>query len=168
MVQALAPDRADHALHVGPLPWRSRSREYFLNLHVLYLLSESIAENLIAIAEQIAGNLIKRKGLAQLVSRPFRGGMRGDIEVHHPTPVMRQHQKHVQHRNRIVGTVKKSTDTRFLTRLFRKVSHVCEGGLRSRTMYLATLVSLIWMPSLSNSPWMWRRPKADFRGSSCG
>jgi hypothetical protein len=22
MVQALAPDRTDHALHVGPLPWR--------------------------------------------------------------------------------------------------------------------------------------------------
>jgi hypothetical protein len=41
--------------------------------------------------------LIKRKGLAQVLCRPFRGVMRGDVKVHHPTAVMRQHQKHVSH-----------------------------------------------------------------------
>lgn len=76
---------------------KKKATPYFLNLHVLYLLSEGIAENLIAIAEQIARDLIKRKSLAQLLRRSFRGGMRGDIKVHHPTPVVRQHQKHVQH-----------------------------------------------------------------------
>src|SRR6266853_3165773 len=97
MVQTLASNRADHALYVGPLPRRSRSGEHFLNLHVLYLLSEGVADNLIAIAQQIARDLIKRKCLAQLLCRPFRRGMRGDIKVDYPTAVMRQHQKHVQH-----------------------------------------------------------------------
>src|SRR5713101_1752683 len=97
MVQTLAPNGTYHALHVGPLPRRSRSREHFLSVHVLYLLSESVAENLIAIAEQIARDLIKRKCFAQLLCRPFRRGMRGDIKMDYPAPVMRQHQKHVQH-----------------------------------------------------------------------
>src|SRR5712691_8568527 len=97
MVQTLAPNGTDHALHVSPLPRRSRSREHFLNLHVSYLLSEGVAENLIAIAEQIARDFIERKCLAQLLCRPFRRGMRGDIKVDHAAPVMRQHQKHVQH-----------------------------------------------------------------------
>lgn len=61
MVQTLAPNGTDHALHVAPLPRRSRRREYFLNLHVLYLPSEGFAENLIAVAEQKARDLIKRK-----------------------------------------------------------------------------------------------------------
>src|SRR5258706_16290389 len=88
MVQTLASNRADHALYVGPLPRRPGSGEHFLNLHVPYLLSEGVAENLIAIAEQIARDLIKRKCLAQLLCRPFRRGMRGDIKVDYPTAVM--------------------------------------------------------------------------------
>jgi hypothetical protein len=57
-----------------------------------------------------------------------------------------------------VGTVKKSTETNVLAWLLKKVRHVCEGGLRCRTMYLATLVSLMVMPNLSSSPWMWGAP----------
>src|SRR5215472_10400012 len=59
---------------------------------------------------------------------------------------------------RIVGTLKKSTETNVLAWLFRKVRQVCEGGLRRRTMYLATLVSPMVMPNLSSSPWMWGAP----------
>src|SRR5215475_12855404 len=59
---------------------------------------------------------------------------------------------------RIVGTLKKSTETNVLAWLFRKVRQVCEGGLRCRTMYLATLVSPMVMPNLSSSPWMWGAP----------
>jgi hypothetical protein len=77
MVQTLASNGTDHALHVGPLPRRSRSGEYFPNLHAPYLLSEDVAENLIAIAEQVSRDLIKRKCLAQLLCCPFRRGMLG-------------------------------------------------------------------------------------------
>ena len=49
------------SLSNAPWMWRSRSRKYFRNLHVLYLLSKGVAENLIVVAEQIARDLIKRK-----------------------------------------------------------------------------------------------------------
>jgi hypothetical protein len=61
----------------------------FFDLHVLHLLSERGAEDLIAIAEQIPRDFIKRKCLAQLLCRPFRRGMRGDIKMNHPTSVVR-------------------------------------------------------------------------------
>jgi hypothetical protein len=45
--------------------------------------------------------------------------------------------------------VKKSTETKSLTWFSRKVRQDCEGGVWRRPMYLATLVSPIWIPSLS-------------------
>jgi hypothetical protein len=59
----------------------------------MYPCSESVTENPVAIAEQIARDSIKWKCLAQLLCRPFGRRVRGDIEVEHPTPVMRQYQK---------------------------------------------------------------------------
>jgi len=50
--------------------------------------------------------------------------------------------------NRIVGTVKKSTDTIVFKWFSRKVRQVCEGGLRRRTIYLLTLVWPMSMPSI--------------------
>jgi len=94
-----------------------------------------------AIAEQIARDLIKRKGLAQLLCRPFRGGMRGYIKMHDPTPVMPQHQKHVQHLESDGRYGKEVDRHQILTWLSRNVRQVCEGGLRRRTMYLATVIS---------------------------
>ena len=44
-------------------------------------------------------------------------------------PAMRQYQEHVRTWNRIVGTVKKSTETMDFTWLSRKVRQVWEGGL---------------------------------------
>src|SRR5258708_17265692 len=115
MIEAIAPNGTDHALHVGPPPRRSRSREHFLNVHVLYLLPEGVAENPVAIAEQIARGLIERKCFAQLLCRPFRRGVRGDIKVDHPAPVMANTRNTYSTWNRIVGTVKKSMETRFWT-----------------------------------------------------
>src|SRR5215813_8471408 len=50
--------------------------------------------------------------------------------------------------NRIVGTVKKSTETMVFTWLSRKVFQVWDGGLRRHTRYLLTLVSPMSIPSL--------------------
>jgi hypothetical protein len=50
--------------------------------------------------------------------------------------------------------VKKSTEDQIFTWLLGKVRQVCEGGLWCRTTYLATVVSPMSMPSLSNSPRM--------------
>src|SRR5258708_21118546 len=62
----------------------------------------------------------------------------------------------------MVGTVKKSIETVVFTWFSRKVRHVCEGGLRRRTMYLLTLVSPTSMPSLRSSPWMRGAPQSGF------
>src|ERR1700730_11858234 len=62
----------------------------------------------------------------------------------------------------MVGTVKKSTETKSLTWFSRKVRQVCEGGVWRRPMYLATLVSPIEMPSLSSSPWIRGAPHNGF------
>ena len=40
----------------------------------------------------------------------------------------------------MVGTVKKSTEARFVRLFVTKAFQVCEGGLFRRNMYLATLV----------------------------
>ena len=95
-----------------------------------------------------------------------------DSEMNNPTPMVCQNQKHVKDLNRIVGTVKKSTDTKLFTWLSRNVLHVCDGGLLRRTMYLLTLVSPISIPSFSSSPWIFGAPQIGFwrlivRISSC-
>src|SRR5262245_17826148 len=41
MIQALAPNRADHPLDVSSLPGRSRCREHLFDTHRLHLASQS-------------------------------------------------------------------------------------------------------------------------------
>src|SRR5713226_3465 len=62
-------------------------------------------------------------------------------------------------RNVDVGTTKKSVDTKSVMWFFRKVFQVWDGGLRLWTMYLATAVWEIAIPSLSNSPWIRGAPQ---------
>src|SRR5205807_2674088 len=69
-------------------------------------------------------------------------------------------------RNVEVGTAKKSVDTKSVMWFFRKVFQVWDGGLRLWTMYLATAVWEIAIPSLSNSPWIRVLPSVDWQGSS--
>jgi hypothetical protein len=85
--------------------------------------------------------------------------MRGDIEMDHPARVMRQHRKHVQH---LKADRRRSKEVHRHKALDVIVQESAPGfetaALRCRTMYLAKLVSLISMPSLSNSPWIWGAP----------
>jgi len=73
MVQALAPDRTNHPLDVGPLPGGSRGAQHFLDAHVSHLSLEGIAEDSIAVPQQVARQLVEGKGLSQLLPRPLRG-----------------------------------------------------------------------------------------------
>ena len=96
MVQALAPDRTNHALDVGPLPGGSRGAPHFLDAHVSHLSPEGIAEDSIAVSQQIARKLIKGERFSQLLSGPLRGGVGGHVAVENAPAVMSQHQKHVK------------------------------------------------------------------------
>jgi len=96
MIEALTPNGTNHALHVGSLPRGARRGQDFGNAHVSHLFPEGIAEDSIAVAQQVTRELVEGKGLPQLLSRPFRRRMGGHIAVNNTTMVMGQYQKHVK------------------------------------------------------------------------
>ena len=55
-----------------------------------------MAEDRIAVAQQVAGELGKGKCLPQLLGGPLRGRVSGNIEVQNAPSVMGQHQKQVK------------------------------------------------------------------------
>ena len=66
----------------------------------------------------------------------------------------------------MVGATNKSIAAMSGAWLRKKVRHPWLGGPRRLTLYLATLDCATSNPSLSSSPWMVARPKADFQRSS--
>ena len=96
MIEALASNGSNHSLHIGSLPRRARCRQDFANAHVSHLFSEVIAKDSIAVPQQVTRELVKGKGLPQLLPRPFSGWVGGYVEVQNTTPVMGQDQKHVK------------------------------------------------------------------------
>ena len=86
--------------------------------------SEVLAENRVAITQQVTRELLERERVAQLLAGPLGGRVMGHVEVKNAATIMSQYQKHVRTRNRIVGTVKKSIETsceRWLSRNVRQV-----------------------------------------------
>src|SRR5215467_11123153 len=96
MIEAFAPNRYNNSLHIGSLPRRARCRQNFADAHVSHLFSEVIAKDGIAVAQQVARELVKRERFSQLLSGPLRGWVGSPIAVDNATPVMGQHQKHVK------------------------------------------------------------------------
>src|SRR6516162_2872680 len=96
VIEALATNGSDHSFYIGSLPRRARCRQDFADSHVAHLFSEVIAENSIAVAQQVARELGKGKGLPQLLSGPLRGRVGSNIEVQDATPVMGQNQENVK------------------------------------------------------------------------
>src|ERR1017187_8451454 len=96
MVETLTPNGPNHPLHVRSLPWRTRRREHFLYSHVSYLSSEVIAEDRVAVPQQVAWELVKGKCFPQLLPSPLGGRVAGHIEVNNAATIMGQYQKHVK------------------------------------------------------------------------
>ena len=94
MIEALTLNGTNHPLHVGSLPRRSRRGQHFVDAHVSHLSSELIAEDSIAVAEQVARDLVKGECFPQLLPRPLCGGVGGHIEEcdagHGPIPETRK------------------------------------------------------------------------------
>src|ERR1700720_4943331 len=72
MIEALAPDGADHAFYVSSLPRRSRRRKHFLHAHVLDLSGEVVAKDSVPISQQITGCRVPGERIAKLLGGPFR------------------------------------------------------------------------------------------------
>ena len=96
MIEALTTNGSNHSLDIGPLPRRAGCRQDLADAHISQLFSEIMAENGITVAQQVARKLSEGKGLAHLLSRPLCSWVGGNIEVQNATPVMGQHQKHVE------------------------------------------------------------------------
>jgi hypothetical protein len=58
-------------------------------------LDEVVAEDAIAIPQQVSRDLVKRKGLSQLRGSPFRSRMRGHVAMGDPAPLVSKHQEDV-------------------------------------------------------------------------
>src|SRR6202795_3239579 len=97
MIEALAPNGTNHPLHIGSLPRGARRRQHFADAHVSDMPAKCITEDSIAVAQQVARELVKGKGFPQLLSCPLGGRVGGYIEVENAPAVMSQHQKHVKH-----------------------------------------------------------------------
>jgi hypothetical protein len=96
VIQTLEAYRADDALDVRSLPWRTRRRKHFLDAHISDLLHEIVAENPVPISQEITRCRVPGKRVPELLSGPFCGRMRRYADVENPAPVVCQHQEHVQ------------------------------------------------------------------------
>ena len=96
MIETFSPHGTNDALYVCSLPRRARRGQHFVDAHVSHVCSEVIAENHIAVPQQVARDLIKRKGFPQLLSRPLSRWVRGNIEVKDAATIMGQYQEYVK------------------------------------------------------------------------
>src|ERR1700674_1128358 len=112
VVEAVAADTADQAFNVGILPRTPRGTEDLLDAHAPDAAVKRAPINRIPVPQQVLRGAIPREGLDDLLSRPVRGGILGEIEMDDPPPVMCQHEQHEEDlETHTVGTVKKSMDT---------------------------------------------------------
>ena len=75
MIQTLAANRANPALHVSPLPRRARGGKHLLDSHGLHIFSKLITKDAVSVTEQVAWDLVKGESLPQLLGCPFRRRM---------------------------------------------------------------------------------------------
>ena len=103
MVEHVTADAADHALDRGVLPRTPRGNPNTSSIPMLpYPLPEMLHQIYYggSIAQQIPGAGIPRKGIHHLLGRPLRGGMLGDVDMHDPSPFMRQDHQDKEHLER--------------------------------------------------------------------
>ena len=160
MIEALAPNGTNHPLHIGSLPRGARRRQHFADAHVSDMPSKCITEDSIAVAQQVARELVKRKGFPQLLSCPLGGRVGGHIEVENAPAVMSQHQKHVKHLKANSRHGKEIDGDQLLGVILQESSPILRPW--PCTIYLLTLLSPMSMPSLSSSPWMRGAPQPEF------
>ena len=162
VIETLAPDRADKALRERILPRTAGRRKDFRDAHALHTMPEVLAIDPVAIAEKIGWRSVVREGLHDLLGRPVRGGMLGDVEVEDSPAMVNEHEEDEKHSQAALGTVKKSIETRSRTWLARNVRQVWDGGMRRFGSSRETVRSATWMPSFRSSPWILGAPQRGF------
>jgi hypothetical protein len=91
VIQTLAPDRSDQALGEGIVPRAVRCREDFGNPHALHSVAKLLAKHPVTIAQEIGRPRLVREGVHDLLGRPGRGGVLGDVKVDDPPAMVSEH-----------------------------------------------------------------------------
>jgi hypothetical protein len=143
------------------LPWRSRCDRPIPDAHRTEPPDESIAIDAIAVANDVLRRLLPAICLSELTRNPIR---RSDARSHLATECHGGNAAGLEIRttDEIVGTTSKSIDAMQSVWLRKKVFHPCDGGRLGLTMYFATVVCPISIPSMRSSPWIRGAPQSGF------
>ena len=68
-----------------------RRREDFVNPHALHSVAKLLAKHPVTIAQEIGRRGLVREGVHDLLGRPGRGGVRGDVKVDDPPAMVSEH-----------------------------------------------------------------------------
>ena len=96
MIETLPPNRSDQPLGVRILPRAGRTREDLTDPHAGDSASERVTIDPVAISQQPARGGVVRKRFNDLLGRPRRRRMLGDVDVNDPPAVMHQHDEDEQ------------------------------------------------------------------------
>jgi hypothetical protein len=80
-----------------------------------------MAEDRIAISQQVMRRVFEREGVSQLLFRPLPGGMTGHVKVNNATAIMGQYQKHIEDLETNGWNREESMETSCATWFSRKV-----------------------------------------------
>ena len=98
MVEALAPNRADKPFREWILPRTLGRCEDFVDAQAVYSVSEEgLAIDVVAIAEKIGRRGVVREGVHDLLGRPVRGGVFGEVEVDDASAKVSEHDEDEEH-----------------------------------------------------------------------
>jgi len=97
VIKDLSVVAVSEELNEGVLPGNLRSGDHMLEANVLDSPVKEGAVNTVAITEEIPWWLITGKRVDHLLCCPFRRGMRCDVDVHHPSPLVGEDHEHEEH-----------------------------------------------------------------------
>ena len=96
VVQTLSADRTNQPLDIRILPGTSRSDSDLLDVHRCCTIPKRLAVDPVPVAQQEPGSRFPREGFADLLCRPLRRGMGGNVEMQNPASIVGQHDEHEQ------------------------------------------------------------------------
>src|SRR5260370_34067398 len=81
VIETFAADRADDALDIGILPWRSRRGDDLLDRHRLDTIAEGLPIRSVSVSQQKARRGVPGEGFGDLARQPTLCRVLGDIEM---------------------------------------------------------------------------------------
>src|SRR5450432_2544530 len=103
VVETLPPYGSHEAFSIRILPRRSRCGENFVDTETVDPTAELVAEDAVAIAEQVLGRGVFGERLDDLLGGPGSAGVLGDAEVKNAAPVVSQDEEDIQNPKRRGG-----------------------------------------------------------------